>query len=88
MATIETYDIYVLDMLTKDSVSIITKTMTNMNNTEVQVGNNIRRAFVNSAQDRQAISEYLPEPYLSSVMQVWGDTPTVIIEEPVVGDSQ
>ena len=43
------------------------------------VGDIHRRAYVNSEDGRKEINEELAEPYLSAVMTVWGDTPTVII---------
>ena len=78
MATIETYDVITLDMLSKDSVSILKRTYVNINDTEVQVGPDWRRAYINSESDRIAIAEFLGEsPQLSAVMEMWGDTPSV-----------
>lgn len=77
MATIETREVIFLDMLSKDSVSVLKKTVANIDGKEVQVGENFRRAFDNSVEGRKDIAEFLEEPYLSSVMQMWGDTPTV-----------
>ena len=53
------------------------------NDVETQIGQNHRKAFVNSTSGREAIAEYLTEPYLSSVMAVWGDLPTVIDEDTI-----
>lgn len=83
MATIETKEVTILDMLSKDSVSVLKKIVADINGQEVQVGENLRRAFNNSTEGRQEITEFLKEPYLSSVMQVWGDSPTVVEEEPI-----
>ena len=77
MATIETHDIVVVDMLTKDSVSILTKTMATINNNEVQVGENHRCAYINSRKGREKLQQELSEPYLTSVLAVWGNTPTI-----------
>lgn len=78
MATIETYDVITLDMLTKDSVSILKRTYANINDTEVQVGPDWRRAFVNSETDRTNIADFLGQSSeLSAIMEMWGDTSTV-----------
>lgn len=80
MASIETYDNITIDRLTKDSVSILRKTMVDLNGQPTQVGDNFRRAYTNSIKGREYLSSDLSEPYLSAVMTVWGDTPTV--EDP------
>ena len=77
MATIDTYEKITVDMLTTDSVSILRRTFATINDEETQIGDNWRRSYINSEAGRLQISEELEEPYLSSVMQVWGDTPTV-----------
>lgn len=79
--TIETITKTTLDMLTVQSVSILKQEFAVINDVETQIGQNHRKAFVNSEKGRKAIAEYLAEPYLSSVMAVWGDVPTVIDEE-------
>ena len=78
--TIETITKTTLDMLTVQSVSILKQEFAVINDVETQIGQNHRKAFVNSKKGRKAIAEYLTEPYLSSVMAVWGDVPTVIDE--------
>lgn len=78
--TIETITKTTLDMLTVQSVSILKQEFAVINDVETQIGQNHRKAFVNSEKGRKAIAEYLTEPYLSSVMAVWGDVPTVIDE--------
>lgn len=81
--TIETITKTTLDMLTVQSVSILKQEFAVINDVETQIGQNHRKAFVNSEKGRKAIAEYLTEPYLSSVMAVWGDTPVIVedIEE-------
>lgn len=69
-----------LDMLTEDSVSVLKQTYVNYNGQEMQMGGNVRNAYSNSQSGRAEIAKVLTEPYLNSVMAVWGDTPTV--EEP------
>ena len=69
-----------LDMLTKDSVSVLRQQFINYNGTEMQVGENIRNAYSNNEDDRALLKNILSEEYYNAVMAVWGD-PTV--DEPV-----
>ena len=78
--TIETTIKIGIDRLNDNSVSILKQEFAVINDVETQIGQNHRKAFVNSEKGRKAIAEYLTEPYLSSVMAVWGDVPTVIDE--------
>lgn len=66
-----------LDMLTPDSVSVLKQQFVNINGSLVQAGPNIRNAYINSTTGRDDIKNVLTEPYLSSVMAVWGNAPTV-----------
>ena len=69
-----------LDMLTKDSVSVLRQQFINYNGVDMQVGENIRNAYMNSESGRQLIRNLLPDEYYNAVMAVWGDNPTV--DEP------
>ena len=42
-----------LDMLTQDSVSVLRQQFLNVSGTEMQVGGNIRNAYVNSTSGRK-----------------------------------
>lgn len=75
--TIETTEKITLDNLTENSVSVLTQQFANLNGQTVQVGENHRTAFVNSEYGRIELKDKLQEPYLSSVMAVWGENPTV-----------
>ena len=66
-----------LDMLTKDSVSVLRQQFLTFNGEEMQVGGNIRNAYMNSESGRQLIRNLLPDEYYNAVMAVWGDNPTV-----------
>ncbi len=66
-----------LDDLNTNSVSVKTKQYVIIENVKYYVGEPHRCAYVNSTSDRAQISLDVPEPYLSAVMAVWGDTPTV-----------
>lgn len=66
-----------LDALTSSSVSVKTQKYVVVDDTEYAVGEPHRCAYVNTERGREEIAT-LPEPYLSAVMAVWGDTPTVV----------
>lgn len=69
-----------LDELNKNSVSVVTRKYIEEDGIKYFVGNTHRRAYVNSVDGRQEINKELEEPYLSAVMAVWGDSPTVEIK--------
>ena len=66
-----------LDMLTQDSVSLKKEYMQEVNGKQESVGSPWRRAYVNSPQGRIQAQSEIAEPYLSAIMSVWGNTPTV-----------
>lgn len=65
-------------MLTETGVSVKTQKYVEDGGIEYAVGEPHRRAYINSERGRNEIAAELPEPYLSAVMSVWGDAPTVI----------
>lgn len=67
-----------LDMLNPNSVSVKTQRYLLEDGQELLVGQPHRRAYVNSRKGRQELQAELSEPYLSSVLAVWGDAPTVM----------
>lgn len=69
-----------LDMLTKDSVSVLRQQFLNFNGEEMQVGGNIRNAYMNSKSGREQLKAVLSDEYYAAVMAVWRTEPTV--EEP------
>lgn len=71
-----------LDMLTKDSVSVLRQQFLTFNGEEMQVGGNIRNAYMNDESGREQLRKVLSDEYYNAVMAVWGDTLTV--NEPVV----
>ena len=75
--TIETTEKITLDNLTEKSVSVLTQQFADLNGQTVQIGENHRTAYTNSTYGRIELAVKLPEPYLSCVLTVWGDTPTV-----------
>ena len=70
-----------LDMLTKDSVSVLRQQFLNYDGVDMQVGGNIRNAYSNNEDDRALLKNILSEEYYNAVMTVWGDNPTV--DEPI-----
>ena len=66
-----------LDELDVYKVSVETKQFVEVEGVLYQIGTPHRCAYSNSAQDRILIAEELAEPYLSAVMAVWGDNPTI-----------
>lgn len=73
MAMVETYDKFIIDRLTKDSVSIIKQTFIDLNGIETQVGENWRRSFVNIDTDRAEMSDLLGVDSIeySVIIQLW-----------------
>ena len=74
-----------LDMLTKDSVSVLRQQFINYNGTEMQVGENIRNAYMNSKSGREQLRMVLSDEYYNAVMTVWGNAPTV--DEPTESEN-
>ena len=60
-----------LDMLTKDSVSVLRQKFIEINGTEMQVGGNVRNAYMNCENDREILKAELSEVYYNAVMAVW-----------------
>ena len=64
-------------MLTPDSVSILKQQFLNLGGVKMQVGSNVRNAYMNSASGRAAVQSILSEEYQNAVFSVWGNAPTV-----------
>lgn len=60
-----------LDMLTKDSVSVLKQQFLNFNGEEMQVGGNIRNAYMNDESGREQLRKVLSDEYFNAVMAVW-----------------
>ena len=60
-----------LDMLTKDSVSVLRQKFINLGGEDVQVGENVRNAYTNCESDREILKEQLSEEYYNAIMVVW-----------------
>ena len=70
-----------LDMLTKESVSVLRQQFLNYNGEEMQVGGNIRNAYMNDESGREQLRKVLSDEYYNAVMAVWRTEPTV--DEPI-----
>lgn len=77
MATIETYTEIILDMLTTESVSVLTREFADINGIKTQLGANMRKAYVNSPMGREILSKELPEEYANTVLTLWGAEATI-----------
>lgn len=62
-----------LDMLTKDSVSVLRQKFINLGGEDVQVGENVRNAYTNCESDREILRKRLSEEYFNAVIAVWGN---------------
>ena len=76
--------------LTSDSVSILTQTFaTDEYGTSEQVGSNHRTSYENSENGRETLVENEPEEIVATVLQMWGETPTIETPElPEIDDSE
>lgn len=60
-----------LDMLTKDSVSVLRQKFINLGGEDVRVGENVRNAYKNCDEDKSILKEQLSEEYYNAIMAVW-----------------
>lgn len=60
-----------LDMLTKDSVSVLRQQFLTFNCEEMQVGGNIRNAYMNDESGIEQLRKVLSDEYFNAVMAVW-----------------
>jgi hypothetical protein len=66
-----------LDSLTADHVHLRKQNYTTIDGVEYPIGNPWRRAYVNSTSGRAQVQADVAEPYLTAIMAVWGDSPTI-----------
>ena len=68
-----------IDSLSINSVTIIKQNViTATDGKKYQVGMNWAKGYANSISGRKALNEEVKEPYLSVILLMWGDTPTII----------
>ena len=66
-----------VDMLKKDSVSILTQKFIYVDGVETQVGENHRCAYSNSATGRKDLQKQEPQNVVNSVFSIWGNSPKI-----------
>ncbi|NOW93078.1 hypothetical protein BCD91_005101 [Clostridium beijerinckii] len=66
-----------LDTLTKDSVNIKKQNYVTVDGKEYLIGDPWYRGYSNSTQGRTQVQVEVTEPYLSAILAMWGDSPTV-----------
>ena len=79
-------ELILLDELNEFGVSVVTKKYIISEGIRYFVGDPHRVAYVNSTSGRADISRELSEPYLSAVMNIWGDTP--LVPEPEIDNHE
>lgn len=70
----------VLDLLTKDSVSVLVITTMNYNNKKIEV-ERTRKTYSNSILGREQLLNDIGEPYYTAVMAIWENQSDIEIEE-------
>ena len=67
---------YILEQLTADSVNVVTVSYARVNSKNCEISRE-RMSYPNSTMGRELISKAIPKEYLSAVLAVWGDNPTM-----------
>ena len=71
-----------LDEFDESGVSVKKQKYISVDGVTYPIGEPHRRAYVNSERGRFELASELAEPYFSTVMALWGDTPTVLEPPP------
>ena len=71
-----------LDNLNRDKASFFIIKKVQIDNTYYTLGEPKEVSYENSLHDRQILQEEIQEPFYSLVMAIWGNSPTVISDEP------
>lgn len=66
-----------VDMLTKDSVSILTQKFIELDGVNTQVGSNHRCSYSNSVYGRSELTKNEPTDVVNAVLAIWGDVTTI-----------
>ena len=67
---------YILEQLTANSVNVVTVSHAKVNSKNCEISRE-RMSYPNSTIGRELISKAIPKEYLSAVLVVWGDNPTM-----------
>ena len=82
------YEEITLQDLDRDKVNVMRQKYIELEGTSYPIGDIFRRSYANSANERKQVQEEIAEPYLSAVMAVWGEEPTVFPEEPEIIETE
>lgn len=72
---------WIIDGLAKDYVDILKRRYIEDEGEKLQVGEDWRTSAQNSLEGREFIKSIVPENFYNSILAVWGDSPSVIVEE-------
>lgn len=72
---------YIIENLTKDSVTIHTIYYILFNGQELQARDLHTCTYINNEQQRSLLISDIPDPYLSSILIMWGQMPTLDLEK-------
>ncbi len=71
-----------VDMLSTESVSILTRKVPIDGEVKSQVGENHRRTYLNSVSGREELLKEQTENVVNAVFAIWGSEP--VVEEPII----
>ena len=71
-----------VDMLSTESVSILTRKVLIDGEVKSQVGENHRRTYLNSVSGREELLKEQTENVVNAVFAIWGSEP--VVEEPII----
>ena len=66
-----------LDALNENSVTVKTQQYIEVDGKALHVGELHAKAYANSERGRTELADEVQEPYISAVLAVWGEEPTV-----------
>lgn len=78
---------YSVDILTPNGVTVKKQKYIEENGIREDIGMIHAKAYQNSATSREELVAEVPEPFLSGILAVWGEEPTVI-EKNVMEDRE
>lgn len=65
-----------IELLTEQTVSVVVVKSVEVDGREYEI-ERVRKAYNNSATDREVLINDIGEPYTSAIFALWGDTATV-----------
>lgn len=72
-----------LENLTKNEVNVIIQEFIEVDGRKFSSDLPVRTAYVNSEQGRKELEENVKEPYLTSILNIWGSEPTIKEKENI-----